>query len=304
MKLFNKTHTHKTHSQKTWPHKLSVISAVIVALSVFTSAMAQPPGPPRQRLQQFWAEIPPSKKTLESPNVPRTHDGLPDIFGQWRSNWRTLAPNNLHDRKLTEKDQIQQKDFATEADYLDWVNRDLNTSPSVMCIPNGAARFFSNPYLVEFFRTGEHSRYDQILAVDEIYHGMRHFFMDPNVEIEPNKWTRGNWGVSKGQWQDRSGDGKVDMLVVETVGLTANWIDQTGLTHDDGATLTEEFWLNDDGSILHMLWTLTDPKTYAHPIKQHFWWNRPSQDDSPIFEEYICSFDSAEPEQYLERFQK
>jgi hypothetical protein len=279
----------------------SALLASAAALACAASAPAQVQQ--RVRLEQFWAEIPPSKETLESPSLPRTHDGLPDFFSQWQPNWRTLAPNGQHVRQLTAEDQIHPDDFATEARYLEWVNRDLNTSPSNACIPNGAARFFSNPYLVEFTRTGENAIHDQIVMIDEIHHGIRHVFMSPDVELETNRYTRGNWGVSRGEWQDRSGDGEMDTLVVNTDGLTANWIDQTGLTHEDGATLTEEFWLSEDGAILHMLWTLEDPATYAHPIKQHFWFDRPTDAESAIYEEYICSFDSAEPDQLLERYQ-
>ena len=261
-----------------------------------------------ERLEPFWVEIPPDPAVLESADVPRTEEGLPDIFSEWTANWRTIAPNGQDVRFLSAEEghRIVPSDFASEEEYLAWVNRDESTHPANRCIPHGGPRIMSTPYKLEIVRSGDSARLDKIILLNEQWHIIRRVYMDDNAEerVLPNEDVRGIWGTSYGDWVDRSGDGQVDTLRVETVGINGpSWLEQTGLVYSDEATFTEEYWLSEDGNILHMLYTLNDPVTYSNPIEHHIWWDRATTDAEATHDEYVCFVESARPELLLERYQ-
>src|SRR5690606_6898113 len=69
--------------------KLKTIVTATALVALASPALAQ------ERLEPFWTEIPPTAEQLESPDIPRTADGLPNIFTEWAPNWRTIAPNGI-----------------------------------------------------------------------------------------------------------------------------------------------------------------------------------------------------------------
>ncbi|MBP1884359.1 hypothetical protein [Sinorhizobium mexicanum] len=251
--------------------------------------------------QPFWVQIPPSKETLESTKIPRTADGLPNIFAEWVANWRTIAPDGREPRELRPTDRIKPEDFASKEKYMEFVNRDMSTNPANRCIPSGGARIVSSPYKLEIVRTEEGARHQKVVFLNEQYSIIRRAYVG-DFKIQPNQEVRGQWGASNGEWQDRSGDGKPDTFFVKTTGLNGSWLEQPGLTYDDGTEFTEEYWLSEDGNTLHMLETITDPKTYSKPIKHHIWWSRAKTDAEAVHDEYICYVESATPELLLLKY--
>jgi len=273
-----------------------------VATLVFSAAIGGVQAQDDEPLQPFWTQVPPPNEVLDSPDVPRTADGLPNIFSEWAPNWRTIAPNGREPRELHEGDRILPEDFASEEKYLEWVNRDLQENPSNTCVPHGGGRIMSTPYKLEIVRSGEGARFEKVVFLNEQFNIIRRAYMDQAPE--PDVDVRGIWGTSTGAWEDRSGDGQMDTLVVKTTGLKGSWVEQTGLVYADGAEVQEEYWLSEDGNILHMLYTLTDPVTYAHPIQHHIWWSKPTTDAQATHDEYVCFIESAAPELLLEKYQK
>lgn len=251
--------------------------------------------------QPFWVQIPPSKETLESAKIPRTADGLPNIFAEWVANWRTIAPDGREPRELRPTDRIKPEDFASKEKYMEFVNRDMRSSPQNSCDPSGAPRIVSSPYKLEIVRSEEGARLEKVIFLNEQYNIIRRAYTG-DFKIQPNLEVRGKWGASNGEWQDRSGDGKPDTFFVKTTGLNGNWLEQPGLVYEDGTEFTEEYWLSEDGNILHMLETIIDPKTYSKPIKHHVWWNRAKTDAEATHDEYYCNVESATPELLLLRY--
>src|SRR5690606_22338774 len=103
-------------------------------------------------------------------------------------------------------------------------------NPSNKCIPHGGARIMSTPYKLEIVRSGEGARFEKVIFLNEQFNIIRRAYMD--AEIEENTDVRGIWGTSHGEWVDRSGDGQMDTLVVETTGLNGSWVEQTGLVYE------------------------------------------------------------------------
>lgn len=282
--------------------RLAALAAAATALA--GGAMAQERLADQVDLDQrpFWVQVPPSKEVLESPDMPRTADGLPDIFSEWVDHYQPLHPRGQPDRILRPEDGdlILPEDFASEEQYQAFLDRDTGTNPQITCIPPGVARVVGQPYKLEIVRSGPGAFLDKIVFLHEVEHIIRKaYFGKP---IEPDVDLRPYWGTSTAEWVDASGDGKIDMLVVETEGFRGSWLEQIGFTYADGSTLREEYWLNEDGSILHLREILTDPKTYSHPIEHHIWWERANTAEKARFDEYHCAIDTAQPQRIMERY--
>ena len=106
-------------------------------------------------------------------------------------------------------------------------------------------------------------------------------------------WTRQPWPHNLNQ----TASGKPGAVQFE-----GSWADQTGVTYETGAVLTEEYWLNADGTIMIQHWILEDPKTYAHPLHHVQWFTRFAMKQDAVFDEYVCNIESARPELILQRY--
>ena len=265
--------------------------------------LASPTATWKELADQGLLESFPKPSYLDSPNMPRTADGLPNIFGEWEFHWARLGPQQADDERhlsAEEGDRILPEDFANDKMFEEWKTRKLADIPTNNCVPHHAPRIALRTSRMEVVRSAPGSMIDKVIFLHQQFNIIRKAYI--SYHPEPDLASRPNWGTSIGEWIDRSGDGQVDTFVMTTRGMEGSWIDQTGVTYETGATLTEEYWLNADGSEMIQHWILEDPKTYSHPIHHVQWFTRYTDIKDAVYDEYVCNLESARPELILQRY--
>ena len=92
------------------------------------------------------------------------------------------------------------------------------------------------------------------------------------------KFCSGNYssGHSVGEWQDA-------MLVVTTTGIDYPWFLQRGIPQSEAMEVVEHFTVNDEGSLLTLEMTITDPATFVEPaLLTKTWTWRPGLEVLPF----------------------
>jgi len=249
-------------------------------------------------LEQF-----PATTILDNPDIARTEDGFPDIFGEWDFEWSRIGPQQAdEDRHIPAEDnyRLMPEDFVSEAKYQEWQDRSLADIPTNNCVPHHAPRIALRTSNLEIVRTGPSATIDKVIFLHEQFNVIRKAYV--SYHPEPDMAARPTWGTTTGEWIDRSGDGKPDTFVAVTRGMQGNWVDQTGVVYETGAVLTEEWWLNPDG-VMVQHWILEDPKTYAHPMHHVQYFKRYDKEADAVFDEYVCNLESARVELVMQRYQ-
>ena len=125
--------------------------------------------------------------------------------------------------------------------------------PSIQCEYFGAFRtiLHNDPILIE-----QHE--GRVVIKPEDMASDRTIYMDGRDH--PADGAKTATGHSIGWYEGRT-------LVVETVGVTANIAeDNLAIHNSDQASSIEHYALSEDGSRLHMQFTLTDPEMYVEPL--------------------------------------
>jgi hypothetical protein len=135
-----------------------------------------------------------------------------------------------------------------EANLVDQANGGQGTSATFACLPNGMPRMMSAYEPLEFIITPDIT----YVLIDHIEHS-RHVYTDGRSwpkEIEPT-WV----GYSIGQWIDEDGDGRYDVLEIESRGFKGpRAYDASGLPlHEDNESVFKEriFLDKADPDLLH-----------------------------------------------------
>jgi hypothetical protein len=135
-----------------------------------------------------------------------------------------------------------------EANLVDQTNGGQGTSATFACLPNGMPRMMSAYEPLEFIITPDIT----YVLIDHIEHS-RHVYTDGRnwpKEIEPT-WV----GYSIGKWIDEDGDGRFDVLEIESRGFKGpRAYDASGLPlHEDNESVFKErIWLDKaDRDLLH-----------------------------------------------------
>jgi hypothetical protein len=135
-----------------------------------------------------------------------------------------------------------------EANLADQANGGQGTSATFTCLPNGMPRMMTAYEPLEFVITPDIT----YVLIDHIEHS-RHVYTDGRdwpKEIEPS-WV----GYSIGKWIDQDGDGRYDVLEVESRGFKGpRAYDASGLPlHEDNESVFKErIWLDKaDRDLLH-----------------------------------------------------
>ncbi len=135
-----------------------------------------------------------------------------------------------------------------EANLVDQANGGQGTSATFACLPNGMPRMMSAYEPLEFVITPDIT----YVLIDHIEHS-RHVYTDGREwpkEIEPT-WV----GHSIGKWIDEDGDGRYDLLEIESRGFKGpRAYDASGLPlHEDNESIFKErIWLDKaDRNLLH-----------------------------------------------------
>jgi hypothetical protein len=202
----------------------------------------------------------------------------PDLKGQWD---RTAAPRWL-DAKSAPLTAEYRAIF--EENLRDQAAGGQGTDPTFTCLAPGMPRVMNAyaPFEIVVTPRSTHMLMDHI-------HDSRRIFTDGRPwpkEMEPSFS-----GYSIGQWIDEDGDGRFDVLVVETRGLRGpRSYDSTGLPfHSDNETvITERIYLDKaDKNTLYDEITVTDHaltrpwtavKKYVRKV-----------DKQPVWREAVCA---------------
>lgn len=190
------------------------------------------------------------------------------IFRVWTLD-RTRRPDFADDPPLT--------DFA-QAGWEAYENTD---DPALLCAPLGMPRVITQtgPHPIAFER-----REDNILLRGEYFDVERVIHM--NEERIPPTAPLSPLGYSIGRWDD-------DVLVVETARIDYPFFDISGLAgvpQTESVFIEERFYLNGDGTELHMDFRVSDPGTFTRTlaVTDYATWKwRPQIDIHP----YRCETD-------------
>jgi hypothetical protein len=177
----------------------------------------------------------------------------PDLKGEWRgtggNKWPAPAP-------LTAEYQA-----IFEANLRDQAAGGQGDTPTVTCLPPGMPRQMNVYEPMEIIVTP-----DTTYLLIEHIHDSRRIYTDGRDwpdEMEPMFS-----GYSIGQWIDQDGDGRYDLLVVETRGMKGpRTFDSTGIPmHKDNQTVVRERIYLDkaDPNLMHNEITTTD-HALTHP---------------------------------------
>jgi hypothetical protein len=232
---------------------------LLLASSTLLSAQwpkYQRPGVPR---------TPTGEPKLDAP-APRTHDGKPDLSG----NWENFQPGTVR--------SVNSAFFDQPAPTLTSLFRNIGTgvpgglpfqswaadlrkqrmatnskdNPDAWCLPIGFMQLHTHPDPRKIVQTS-----DLLVIIYESNYGLRQIFLDgrPAPNNDPQPWW---YGYSRGRWEG-------DTLVVETTNFRDEvWLDIEGSPMTDTAKVTERFRRPNFG-LLEIDITVDDPKAYTKP---------------------------------------
>jgi hypothetical protein len=210
----------------------------------------------------------------------------PNLKGQWRrtepgdpTRFDPSKPAGLgQEAPLTPEYQA-----IFEANLADLATGGPGLDPSYTCLPPGMPRIMNVYSPMEIVVTPETT----YILIDHIYDNRRIFTdgRDWPAEIDPSYQ-----GYSIGRWIDEDGDGKYDVLEVETRGFKGpRALETTGLPlHRDNKTIVHEriYFDKADPTILHDQITVID-NAFTRPwtvIKNY----RRTDGARPVWRENIC----------------
>jgi len=127
------------------------------------------------------------------------------------------------------------------------------------CTEWSMPRIMTNPLPIEFVRDG-----DQILLRFEENDSVRVIHMDADIADAPDEPT--TFGYSVGHWEGST-------LVVETVGVRPERLDNLGTPFSADMALLERFTPTDDGKRLDYTLRITDPRTFAEVVEGGRYWD-------------------------------
>jgi hypothetical protein len=226
--------------------------------------------------------IPPS---LTGAEESRSVDKYPDLRGQWE---RTFVPRWTVGQEKPPLTPEYQKVY--EANLADMANGGPGNVPSWYCLPQGMPMMMNAYDPMELVVTPE-TTYVLISHVNDSY---RRIYTDgrdfPGPETTPTFA-----GYSIGKWLDEDGDGKYDVLEVETRYLRApHAYDAQGIPfHEDNqAVIKERIYLDKaDKNLLH-----DDITSYDHALTQPWSKSRTYKrtgNPKPVWREEVCAADNS-----------
>jgi hypothetical protein len=207
----------------------------------------------------------------------------PDLNGQWvrahpRSQWDPSKPRGLQQQApLTPEYQA-----IFEANLKELHSGNLDVDPQVYCIPSGMPRMMIGYEPLELTILPEitYIRVDHLGDFRRIYTDGRHWPTDLKPTFD---------GYSIGKWIDEDGDGRYDVLEVETRGFKGpRTIDADGLPlHKDNKTVVKEriYLSKANPNLLHdEITTIDNAFTRPWTVKRDY-----KREPNPVWPEYLCT---------------
>jgi hypothetical protein len=214
---------------------------------------------------------------------------LPDWSGQWRKpdgigngQWDVTKPTG-RGQNAPLKPQYK---AMHEASIADQAAGGQGNNPTGQCIPHGMPRMMIGVYPMELVVTPKTT----YMLSD--YNEPRRIFTDGRNWPQDLEALATFNGYSIGQWRDEDGDGRYDVLEVETRGLKGpRNFDQEGIPlHEDQQSIIKERFYSDktNADLLHIQITtidhaLTEPWTVIKTFQR---------DHNPIWMFVDCSEDT------------
>jgi hypothetical protein len=203
----------------------------------------------------------------------------PDLKGRWD---RTEAPRFLQGKAVAPLTPEYQKIF--DANVAAQKDGGQGDEPSYACLPGGMPRIMNVYEPMEIIVTPDTTH----IMISHI-HDNRRIYTDGRdwpAEIEPSFQ-----GYAIGRWIDTDGDGRYDVLEVETRGMKGpRTYDTSGLPlHHDNATIVKERIYLDKGNpnLLHDDITTID-NALSHPWTVSKSFTRDPKDLRPEWLEEVC----------------
>jgi hypothetical protein len=217
----------------------------------------------------------------------------PDWKGQWMGEWIHPAPGvtgqpsydqNKSDGRGQQAPLIPEYQAILEASLADQAAGGPGNDPQMACLPSGMPRMMIGYYPMEIVITPDTAH----LLMEHI-HNFRRIYTDGRdwpEEIEPSFA-----GYSIGRWVDTKGDGRHDVLEVETRGLKGpRAFDSTGLPlHRDNQTIVMERIYQDkvDPNVLYdEITTIDHALTRPWTVTKNY---RRAQNQRPVWLEFVCA---------------
>ena len=209
----------------------------------------------------------------------------PDLSGQWVRNFvPRWAPGNEKPPLTPE----YQKVF--EANLADMAGGGQGNVPSWYCLPQGMPMMMNAYDPVEFVVTPDIT-YVLVSHVNDSY---RRIYTDGRkwpAEIEPTFA-----GYSIGKWVDENGDGRYDVLKVETRSIRMpHTYDATGIPfHEDGeGVIKERIYLDKaDANVIHVDITSID-HALTQPWTVNKTYRRDPKNKEPAWHSAVCAADNS-----------
>jgi hypothetical protein len=217
----------------------------------------------------------------------------PDWKGQWMGGWTKRPPGvtgqpsydpSKSDGRGQQAPLTPEYQIIFEASLADQAKGGAGNDPQSGCLPSGMPRMMIGYYPMEIIITP-----DTVHLLMEHIHNFRRIYTDgrewPEV-IEPSFA-----GYSIGKWIDENGDGRYDVLEVETRGFKGpRAFDSTGLPlHRDNQTIVRERIYQDkaDPNVLYDEITTID-HALTRPWTATKNYNR-GRDPQPVWHEFVCA---------------
>tara|TARA_B100000809_G_scaffold262465_1_gene313502 strand:+ start:287 stop:1333 length:1047 start_codon:yes stop_codon:yes gene_type:complete len=141
----------------------------------------------------------------------------------------------------------------TEVGQALFDNFNPRTNPQVDCMEPGPPRFTILPYPIQITRPDEKT----VVLKGELRHEPRVVHLDMDYPVGPPS----HLGHSVGWFEGKE-------LIVETTNFTQDrWGTHAGIDSSDQKHLIERYSMNEDGLMLKVLMTVTDPIYLAQPIE-------------------------------------
>jgi len=213
-------------------------------------------------------------------------DKYPDLTGQWNRNFVPRWTVGQEKAPLTPEYQK-----VYEANLADMANGGPGNVPSWYCLPQGMPMMMNAYDPMEIVVTPA-TTYVLISHVNDSY---RRIYTDGRKWPDPETTLPVFAGYSIGKWLDEDGDGKYDVLEVETRFLRLpRGYDTSGLPfHEDGqAVIKERIYLDKaDKNTLYDQITVIDHALTGPWTKNRTYKRNP--EPQPVWIEEACSADNA-----------
>jgi hypothetical protein len=210
----------------------------------------------------------------------------PDLNGQWsrahpRSQWDPSKPRGLQQEAPLTAEYLA----IFKSNLVELHSGNLGIDPQVYCFPSGMPRMMIayEPIEITVLPEITYMRVDHLGDFRRIYTDGRKWPTEIKATFD---------GYSIGKWVDEDGDGRYDVLEVETRGFRGpRTIDADGLPlHKDNKTVVKErIYLNKSNrNLLHAeITTIDNAFTRPWTVTRNY-----SRESDPVWPDYLCTEDN------------